>query len=71
MIYILIFTNILLIISGYILMDRIEEMHTDNDKYFKKLRKTYDARVADLEEEIAVRDEIIKRYDHSRIKGGN
>jgi hypothetical protein len=52
-------------------MDRIEEMHTDNDKYFKKLRKTYDARVADLEEEIAVRDEIIKRYDHSLIKGGN
>lgn len=65
------FTNILLILSGYILMDRIEKMQADNDKYFHSIRKSYDSRVAELEAEIAVRDEIIKRYDLSRVKGGN
>lgn len=71
MIYVLIFTNILLILSSYILLDRIEELQSDNDKYFRSIRKSYDSRVAELEAEIAVRDEIIKRYDRSRVKGGN
>lgn len=51
---------LILIFIIYHLMDHIECERAENDRYFDKLRRTYQIQLDELREDIRVRDEIIK-----------
>lgn len=51
---------LILIFIIYHLMDHIESERAENDRYFDKLRRTYQIQLDELREDIRVRDEIIK-----------
>ena len=51
---------LILIFIIYHLMDHIESERMENDRYFDKLRRTYQIQLDELKEDIRVRDEIIK-----------
>lgn len=51
---------LILIFIIYHLMDHIECERVENDRYFDKLRRTYQIQLDELREDIRVRDEIIK-----------
>lgn len=60
---------ILLILTGYVMMDRLEYEKNKNKEYFTKLRRNFDVQIEELKKDIAVRDEIIDAYRGSMTRG--
>lgn len=60
---------VLLILTGYVMMDRLEYEKNKNKEYFTKLRRNFDVQIEELKKDIAVRDEIIDAYRGSMTRG--
>lgn len=45
-----------------ILLDGWETERKENEKYYHKLRRTYDIQIEELKKDIALRDDIINGY---------
>ena len=52
--------NLILICIIYHLLEHIESDRIENDKYFDKLRRTYQIQIDELRDDVKIRDDIIK-----------
>lgn len=59
---IVVFMLFVFMLMTFILLDALIKERKRNENYYKKLRRSYDIRISELQAEVEVRDTILDAY---------
>jgi len=61
----------IIIVQGFLniyLINKLDDVQKNNKKFYAKLRREFDFRVKELEQDIWVRDEIIEAGEYCKVR---